>query len=191
MSKSDFLINNLICPILLGTCKGQLGGSCWRSLTIIFRRQLDQKIMRVCISYTHLYPIKSLNHTSPSIKYKLCFWTNMQVASTLWPDRKSQKISERRFRLKWTKCSPKTNPNAVKTRQTPAFKQKETQDSLPEEDGGGWPYWQADRPTRSAELGRRPHLLNFAMCHLLTGYSIRLCRFSPVAPCYKHKGGRE
>ena len=33
----------------------------------------------------------------------------MQVASTLWPDIKSQKISERRFRIKWTKCSPRTN----------------------------------------------------------------------------------
>ena len=38
-----------------------------------FQRQLDQKIMRVCISYTHLYPIKSLNHTLPSRKCKLCF----------------------------------------------------------------------------------------------------------------------
>ena len=28
MSQSDFLINNLICPTLLGTSKGQLGGSC-------------------------------------------------------------------------------------------------------------------------------------------------------------------
>ena len=37
------------------------------------RRQLDQKIMRVYISYTHLYPIMSLNHTSPSRKCKLCF----------------------------------------------------------------------------------------------------------------------
>ena len=75
------------------------GGSCWCSLTTISRHQLDQKIMRVCISYTHLYPIKSLNHTSPSRKYKLCFWANMQVARTFWPDIKSQKISEHQFRL--------------------------------------------------------------------------------------------
>ena len=61
--------------------------------TTISRRQLDQKIIRVCISYTHFYPIKSVNHTSPSRKCKLCFWANMQVASTLWPDIKSQKIS--------------------------------------------------------------------------------------------------
>ena len=70
----------------------------------------------------------------------------LQVTSTLWPDIKSQKISEYRFSLKWTKCSLRTNPNAVKTRQTPTFRQEEAQDSLPEEDGGGWPTWQADRP---------------------------------------------
>ena len=33
--------------VLTGGC-----GDCWRSLTIISRRQLDQKIMRVCISYS-------------------------------------------------------------------------------------------------------------------------------------------
>ena len=92
MCQSDFLINNLICPTLLRTSKGQLGGFCWRSLTIISRCQFDQKIMRVCISYTHLYSIKSLNHTLPSRKCKLCFWANMQVTSTLWPDIKSQKL---------------------------------------------------------------------------------------------------
>ena len=64
---------------------------CWRSLTIISRCQLDQKIIRVCISYTHLYPNKSLNHILPSRKYKMCFWANMQVASTLWSGIKSQK----------------------------------------------------------------------------------------------------
>ena len=93
----------------------------------------------------------------------------MQVASTLWPDIKSQKISERRFRLKWTKCSPRTNTNAVKTRQAPAFKQEEAQDSLPEEDGGSWPHWQADRPTRSADLAYGPHRLIFDAWQLLTG----------------------
>jgi hypothetical protein len=38
----------------------------------------------------------------------------MQVASTLWPDIKSQKLSEHRFRLKWTKCSPKTQFRPLK-----------------------------------------------------------------------------
>ena len=37
----------------------------------------------------------------------------MQVASILWLDIKSQKISEHRFRLKWTKCSPRTEANLV------------------------------------------------------------------------------
>ena len=64
-------------------------------------RQLDQKIMRVCISYTHPYPIKSLNHTLPIRICKLCFQANMQVTSTLWSDIKSQKLSEHRFRLRW------------------------------------------------------------------------------------------
>ena len=50
--------------------------------------------MRVCISYTHPYPIKSLNHTLPIRICKLCFQANMQVASTLWPDIKSKKLSE-------------------------------------------------------------------------------------------------
>src|SRR6185503_7977899 len=57
----------------------------------------------------------------------------MQVASTLWPDIKSQKISERRFRLRWTKCSTRTNPNEVKTGQPQSGSDKEAQDSLPEE----------------------------------------------------------
>ena len=113
----------------------------------ISRSQLNQKIMRVCISYTHPYPIKSLNHTSPFRKYKLYFGANMQVASTLWSDIKSQKISERRFRLKWTKCSPRTSPNKVKTGQPQCGSDKEAQDSLPEEVGGSWWLGQADRPT--------------------------------------------
>ena len=53
--------------------KGWGSSQCWRSLTIISRRQLDQKIMRVCISYTHLYPNKSLNHILPSRKMQDVF----------------------------------------------------------------------------------------------------------------------
>ena len=116
--------------------------------------------MRVCIYYTHHYPIKSLNHTLPFSISKLCFQANMQVTSTLWPDIKSQKLSEHRFRLNWTKCSPRTTPRHVKTRQTPAFRQEEAQDSPLEEDGGGWWPGQADRPTWSADLARGPHRLN-------------------------------
>ena len=39
----------------------------------------------------------------------------MQVASTLWHDIKSQKLSERRFRLRWTKSDARTQ--FKKTRQ--------------------------------------------------------------------------
>ena len=102
--------------------------------------------MRVCISYTYPYSIKSLNHTLSFRKCKLYFGANMQVASTFWPDIKSQKILEQRFRLKWTKCSPRTNPNEVKTGQPQHEPDKKAQDSLPEKVGGGWWPGQADRP---------------------------------------------
>ena len=122
--------------------------------------------MRVCISYTHPYSIKSLNHTLPFRKCKLYFGANMQVASTSWPDIKSQKILERRFRLKWTKCSPRTNPNEVKTGQPQRGPDKEAQDSLPEEVGGGWWPGQADQPT----------------CHVGPTASTRACGASPLVP---------
>ena len=38
----------------------------------------------------------------------------MQVASTLWPSRKSQKISEYRFRLKWTKVAQEPKQNELR-----------------------------------------------------------------------------
>ena len=127
------------------------GGSCWCSLTIISRRQLDQKIMRVCIFYTHPISIKSLHHTLPSRRCKLCFWANMQVTSTLWPDIKSQKLSEHWFRLRWTKSDARTQFRRAKTGQNQHGPDKEAQDSLLEVDAGGWRHWQADRPT-----GRSP-----------------------------------
>ena len=128
-SQRDFLINNLICPTLLRTSQRQLGGSCWRLVTTISRRQLDQKIMRVCISDMHSYPIKYLNHTLPFRICKLCFITNMQVTSTLWPSRKTQKISEYRFRLKWTKWSPITEANPAGVGRASTFEQEEAQTS--------------------------------------------------------------
>ena len=103
--------------------------------------------MRVCISYTHPYSIKSLNHTLPFRKCKLYFGANMQVASILWPDIKSQKLSEHRFRLRWTKSDARTQFRQAKTGQNQRGPDKEAQDSLFEEDGGGWCHWQADRPT--------------------------------------------
>ena len=84
-----------------------LGCHCWRSLTIISRRQLDQKIMRVWISHTHPYPIKSLNHTLPFRICKLCFQANMQVISTLWPNTKSQKYIRVPIQAQMDQVKPK------------------------------------------------------------------------------------
>ena len=117
---------------------------------IISRRQLDQKIMRVCIFYTHPYPIKSLNHTLPFRICKLCFQANMQVTSTLWPDIKSQKLLEHRFRLRWTKSDARTQFKQVKTGQPQCGSDKEAQDNPPEEVGGGW--W----PEQATDLPGRP-----------------------------------
>src|SRR6185312_17429704 len=123
----------------------------------ISRHHLDQKIMIVCISYMHPYPIKSLNHTLPFRICKLCFQTNMQVTSTLWPDIKSQKLLEHRFRLRWTKSDARTQFKQVKSCQPQRGSDKEAQDSPPEEVGGGlWP-GQTDRPTWSTDLSRGPH----------------------------------
>ena len=41
----------------------------------------------------------------------------MQVTSTLWHDIKSQKLSERRFRLRWTKSDARTQFKRIKTGQ--------------------------------------------------------------------------
>ena len=165
MSQSDFLINNLICPTLLETSKGQLGGSCWRSLTTISRCQLDQKIMRVCISCTHLYSIKFLNHTLPSRICKMCFWANMQVTSTLWSDRKSQKISEHRFRLKWTKVAQEPKQNKSRQANSSVDQTRRPKQAQPPAFGGGWRPGQAGRADQARGVLR------------------------PVAPSYKYKGG--
>ena len=39
----------------------------------------------------------------------------MQVTSTLWPDIKAQKLSEHRFRLRWTKSDARTQFRQAKT----------------------------------------------------------------------------
>ena len=70
----------------------------------------------------------------------------MQVASTLWPSKKSQKILEYRFRLKWTKCSPRTEAKQVKTGQPQRGSDKEAQTSPTPSSWGGWQPGQADRP---------------------------------------------
>ena len=110
----------------------------------------------------------------------------MQVASTLWPSRKSQKISEYRFRLKWTKCGPRTEAKQVKTGQPQRGSDKEAQTSpTPSScgaDGG---------QGRPADQAHGPHRLNFAMWHLPVAPLGRFGVLRPVAPSYKYKGGRE
>ena len=141
--------------------------------------------MRVCISYTHPYSIKSLNHTLTFRKCKLRFRANMQVTSTLWHDIKSQKLSEHRFRLRWTKSDARTQFRQAKIGQDHRTPDKEAQDSLLEEDGGSWPHKQAD-------LAHGPHRLNQATCRLPVAPLGRFEESHPVAPCYKYKGrGRD
>ena len=115
----------------------------------------------------------------------------MQVASTLWPDIKSQKISEHRFRLKCTKCSPRTNPNPLKTSRTPVFKQEEAQTSPAGKIEGGWRHWLAGRPAWSADRPVGPTALSLIRDSLGLAHNVSLLRigsFSPVASCYKYKG---
>ena len=166
----------------------------WWMLTLTntnFRYQFDLKIIRVCISYTHHYPNKSLNHTSPSRKYKMYFWANMQVASTLWPNIKSQKISERWLNLKWTKCSPRTASNPVKTRQAQVIRQEEAQDSPAPCGWGRLAPWDGRPTTWSADQARGTHRLNQPLGGLAlapNGGSPRISCRNPMAPCCKYKG---
>ena len=75
----------------------------------------------------------------------------MQVANTPWPDIKSQKLSEHRFKLKWTKCSSRTQLRQVKTGRDQRKTDKEAQDSLLDEAGGGWRPWAVGRPPWSTD----------------------------------------
>ena len=84
----------------------------------------------------------------------------LQVSSTLWPHIKSQKLSEHRFRLRWTKSDARTQFKQVKAGQPQRGSDKEAQDSPPEEVGGGWYPGQADQTTWSADLARGLHHLN-------------------------------
>ena len=144
--------------------------------------------MRVCISYTHSYPTKFLNHTLPFRICKLCFQANMQVTSKLWPDTKSQKISEYRFRLKWTKRSPITEANLAGAGRASTLGQRGTETSPLQEVGGGWRPGQADRPTWSASQAHGPHCLNQGAWCFLVGSQRRFGVLRLVAPCYKYKG---
>ena len=131
--------------------------------------------MRVCISCTYLYSIKSLNHTLPFRICRLCFSANMQVASTLRPSRKAQKISEYRFRLRWTKCSPRTEAKQVKTCQPQRASDKEAQTS-PTPSSWGRLAPLAGRPTPLVGApARGPHRLKLATWQLGIGSQ---CQFA-------------
>ena len=132
--------------------------------------------MRVCISYTHPYPIKSLNHTLPFRICKLCFQANLQVTSTLWPDIKSQKLSEHRFRLRWTKSDARTQFKQVKIGQPQRGSDKEAQDSPPEEVGGG------------CGPGKPTHLPGRPTWPVGPTASTRARDISPLVPCVGCEG---
>src|SRR6185437_128943 len=106
----------------------------------------------------------------------------MQVASTLWPDIKSQKISERRFRLNCTKCSPRTTPNPLKTGQHQRGPDKAAQDSPPEEVGGGWRHLQAGRPDWSADRPVGPTALSLLRGNASLAHNVGLLRNGSFSP---------
>jgi len=144
--------------------------------------------MRVCISYTHPYLIKSLNHTLPFRICKLCFQANMQVTSTLWPNIKSQKLSEHRFRLRWTKSDARTQFKQVKTGQPQRGSDKEAQNSPPEEVGGGWWPGQANRPTWSAAWPVGPTTSTRARCASPLVPYVGCAGFTPWLPAINTRG---
>ena len=94
----------------------------------------------------------------------------MQVASTLWPDIKSQKLSEHRFRLRWTKSDARTQFRQAKIGQDHHGPDKEAQDSLPEEVGA------VSGPGRPTDLPSRP------TWPMGPTTSIRACGASPLVP---------
>ena len=93
--------------------------------------------------------------------------------------------------LKSLKSDARTQFRQAMTGQTQHGPDKEAQDSLPEEVGGGWWPGQAGQLTRSADLARGPHCLIQDTCRLLIGPQGRLQGPHPMAPCYKYKGGRD
>ena len=70
----------------------------------------------------------------------------MQVTSTLWLDRKSQKISEYRFRLKWTKVAQEPKQNESRQANPNVDQTRRPRQAQPPAVGGGWRPGQAGRP---------------------------------------------
>ena len=147
--------------------------------------------MRVYFSYTHLYPIKSLNHTLPFRICKLCFQANMHVTSTLWPEIKSQKLSENRFSLGWAKSDARTQFRQAKTGQDHRGPDKEAQDSLLDKAGVGWPTWQVDRPTGRPTWLMGPSSSTSPRAASPLVAEVGCCSLTPWLPAINTKGGRD
>ena len=136
--------------------KGQLRGSCWCSIKTIYKHQLDQKIMRACISYTHHYPNKCLNSLYPYNICKIGIRAKMQVTSMSWSKIKSSTNQSTRFRLNWIKRGTCTKANVFRTGPCTWIWDKGSQDSPLEEVGGGWRHWAAGRPPWLADQPMGP-----------------------------------
>ena len=116
----------------------------------------------------------------------------MQVAGTLWHDIKSQKISEHRIRLKWTKCSPRTKPNQFRTGYTSVIRQGKAQTSPTPSSWGRLEPWVGRPTTWSADQPMGPTALivqRGSSSLVLDVGSTRQSCCTAVAPSYKYKGG--
>ena len=107
----------------------------------------------------------------------------MQVRSILWPDVKSQKISEHRFRL--IGPSVAQEPTQIHSRQTKTSVDQTRQPRTARQRMLGT----VGASGRPADLARGPHCLSQATCCLLVGPLGRFGESHPVAPCYKYNGG--
>ena len=112
----------------------------------------------------------------------------MQVASTLWPDIKSQKISEHRFRLIGPSLAQEPLQIHSIQADTSMDQTREAKTAHKNEIGGGWCHGLVDRPPWSADQARGPHRLNLDTWHLPSGSLGRLQGSHPMAPCYKYRG---
>ena len=112
----------------------------------------------------------------------------MQVVSTLLPDIKSQKISEHRFRLKQTECSPRTQLKPLKTAGNNVDQTRQLRTAHQKKVGGVWHLGLAGRPPWSAVQAHGSHRLNLNTWRLLTGCLGRFQELQLVARSYKYKG---
>jgi len=110
-----------------------------------------------------------------------------QGASTLWPDRKSQKISEHRIRIKYQELKQ------VQLRQamTQLLDKRKPRQALPPAVGGGWSRGQDGRPPGWPPwpMGPNASTLPCGASSLApkVGSARKSC-IPGVAPSYKYKG---